>query len=95
MYCWQILRYIGGKNARDLDAKGRAPLPGGPNQAVVLVHFSRLLQKHVPKIGGGFPVHAGEIIDQWSETNAREYVCGVNVKGVGSHGEMLLPVGEL
>ena len=64
MYRRQVLRYVGGKNACDLDSKGRTLLPGGPNQAVVLVHFSRLLQKHISKIGRGFPVHADEIIDQ-------------------------------
>ena len=86
MYRRQVLRYIGGKNACDLDSKGHTLLQGGPNQAVVLVHFSRLLQKHISKIGRGFPVHADEVIDQWLEANALEYFRGANVKGVGSHG---------
>jgi hypothetical protein len=45
-----------------------------------------LLQKHISKIGRGFPVHADEVIDQWLEANALEYFRGANVKGVGSHG---------
>jgi hypothetical protein len=40
-------------------------------------------------------VHAGKVINQRSEADALEYLRCAKVKGVGSHEEMLLPVGRL